>query len=554
MRKLSLILALSLLWAGGCQTLTPQTTEPPGDYRELAQRAESGGDVTPGQLRSAFLASDEFNRRMRDLAPLEQQALQMLDSEPLRLGAVGSAILDSYYGSLTGHYALSRFYGHVGADDEQDRHDQWVARITAAIGDGAEGTETAPYQVVSANEAEVLLRMRRMMPVGSMYYSTEDAPFLVLVAAQHRDGGLENVYFNLTGAYQAIRTEMEAVEGDEQFGPGALIGFLAQQGDSAAQASIGSYLYGQGRYEEAASWFSAATQSGNVLANIMLAQIYQLDAQTLDAGEREDALELALDHYTQAIAHGSTDAMFALGAMYIDGEFGEDNIGTGVALLHQSAEHENTSALLWLGHLYRGGLHVDQDVDRAGALFAKAAELGSPRAQIQYARFLMNEAQDRPFDRQALRWMRDLADDGDPEAMLTLGGLHAKGVGVRRSFRRAVNWYQAAAKAAPDEADIINEVAWTLTVSHLPRLRRPGYALDIMERVMTSDDDARRNPAYLDTWAAAYAANGQFDRALTIQRDAVAAAEETGSEEMIEVLTRHLGLFEQGETITDEIP
>ena len=36
-----------------------------------------------------------------------------MEDEPLRLGAVGSAILDLYYASLAGHQALAKFYGHL---------------------------------------------------------------------------------------------------------------------------------------------------------------------------------------------------------------------------------------------------------------------------------------------------------------------------------------------------------------------------------------------------------------------------------------------------------
>jgi uncharacterized protein len=548
---MALVLAAAI---SGCATVAP-APEPELDYRELAERAQAGEDVSPAQLRAAFLASDEFNARMQELTPLERQAMQMLADEPLRLGAIGGAILDRYYGSLIGHYALHRFYEHLGAIEEQQMHERWSDAITAAIEAAAEGDADSPYEVVSANEAEVFLRMQELRPVGSMYYSSSEVPFMVLVAAQTDKGSLRNIYFDLTGAYLAIKNEMHAAhEHEEPFGPGVLIGYLAQQDDSAAQASIGSYLYSQGRYDEATQWFSAARAAGNVLADIMLAQIYQLEAQGLEGEEQHRALELALEHYTHAISAGSDDAMFALGALYIDGQYGDDNIPSGVALLRQAADFGNSSAMLWLGHLYQDGTHVERDIETAERLFRTAAETGSARAQVQYARFLSTHADERRFDPQARRWLVELADDEYPEAMLMLGNLYAKGVGVRQSYRRSVNWYKSAVRAAPDDAEIINEVAWTLTVSHMPRLRDPRYALEIMERVMSVDDEARQNPAYLDTWAAAHAANGRFDRALELQRDALDVAREAGSDGILDVLEKHFELFEQGETVTDEIP
>jgi uncharacterized protein len=555
MRILRLLPALLLAsFLAGCQSVAP-TPEPLPGYGELASRAQAGDEVAPEDLRAAFLESDEFSTRMQSLTPLERQAMQLLEADPLRLGAVGSAILDHYYGSLIGHYALERFYAHLGAQDEEAIHARWVADITAAIEASADGSGESPYQVVSANEAEVFLLLKALRPVGSMYYSTADVPFMVLVAAQPEVGRMRNIYFDLTGAYHAVKGEMQTAPGhDEPFGPGVLIGFLAQQDDSAAQASIGSYLYSQGRYDEAAQWFTAARAYGNVLADIMLAQIYQLEAQELEGTARDDALELALEHYTRAISVGSDDAMFALGALYMDGQYGEENVATGIALLRQAADLGNASAMIWLGHLYRDGTHVPSDLDRAEELFRSAAETGHSRGILQYARFLVTDRIDRRFDPQARRWLMELADEQNPEAMLVLGNLYAKGIGVRQNYRRSMNWYRTAVQTAPDDPDLVNEVAWTLTVSHLQRLRDPRYALEIMERMMTTDDEARQNPAFLDTWAAAYAANGHFDRAVELQRDALAAAREAGHDEILEVLEKHMRLFEQGETVTDEIP
>ena len=79
-------------------------------------------------------------------------------------------------------------------------------------------------------------------------------------------------------------------------------------------------------------------------------------------------------------------------------------------------------------------------------------------------------------------------------------------------------------KQSPEDVNIVNEVAWTLAVTHLEPLRKPSYALEIMDHAMSADEEARKNPAYLDTWAAAYAANGNFTRAVALQQQAVDAA------------------------------
>ena len=71
---------------------------------------------------------------------------------------------------------------------------------------------------------------------------------------------------------------------------------------------------------------------------------------------------------------------------------------------------------------------------------------------------------------------------------------------------------------------------------------------------MNGDATARQNPAYLDTWAAANAATGDFQRAVTLQQQAVKAAREQEDSEVITVLEAHLDAFQRGQTIIDPVP
>jgi TPR repeat protein len=286
----------------------------------------------------------------------------------------------------------------------------------------------------------------------------------------------------------------------------------------------------------------------------MLARVYQLEARELEGEAHTQAMEFVLEQYLHAIAVGSDEAMFALAGLYLDGAYGEENIASGVALLQQAAELNNPNALMWLGQLSIDGTHVPKDQAAAESYFQRAAATGDTRARLQYARYLLTLDADHPFDPQAYAWVDEEAKAGEPEAMLMLGNLYAKGVGVSQSYRRALTWFKSAVSASPDDANIVNEVAWTLAVTHLEPLRKPAYALEIMDRVMNADETARQNPAYLDTWAAANAANGDFQRAVTLQQQAVDAAREQEDSETVEVLEAHLDAFQKGEIIIDPVP
>ena len=49
------------------------------------------------------------------------------------------------------------------------------------------------------------------------------------------------------------------------------------------------------------------------------------------------------------------------------------------------------------------------------------------------------------------------------------------------------------------EAETINTAAWILAVAERPTLRAPALALRLMDALMTRDEAAAANPAYLDT-------------------------------------------------------
>jgi len=548
MRLTRLAVGLVLVALAACQTQRQIA-----DYATLAQAADAGTEVSVRDLRDAFVASPDFTDRMDKLALLEEQAVQQMVDEPLRLGATGSAILDVYFGSLTGHQALASFYDHLGETEAAAAHRAWIARIRAAIESDATGERDAPYHVLGASEALAYLRERGLAALGSMYHSTDDIPFMMIVNARPGEGRLETFYFDLTAAYEAIARSRGEAEG-EAFSPGTLIGSLAHRDDSAAQASIGAYLIAQSRYVDAANWLRAATRTGNVIANVMLARLYHLEARDLEGREREEAMEYALEQYLHAIALGSDEAMFSLGGLYVEGVYGDDNIPSGLALLRQAADFGNTEAMLWLGHLHADGTRVEQSDDLAADYFARGAEAGDSRARLAYARFSFDRLENRPFDPRITDWLTEEAQADNAEAMILLGNLWARGITVAQNHRKAQRWYRSAVDTAPDDANIVNEVAWTLTVSHFDSLRQPRYALQIMERVMNVDEEARQNPAYLDTWAAAHAANDDFAEAARIQRQAIDAAEAQGDTAVIEVLREHLEAFDHGKVIIDPVP
>ncbi len=534
----------------GCQSA------PPVPYQELADKAANGEHVEVADLRDAFRRDAALPERMERLMELEQQALQLVEDEPLKLGSIGSAILDTYQASITGHYVMSRFYEYVETPEAAAGHLEWLERIRADMATLGDGSREAPYPAMTSVDAQMYAISLTLSPVGAIYQTSDDVPFGLMIQARPESGPIESFHFDLGAVFDAMRMDFSATASDDaEFSPVSVIGYLAKRGDTAAQAAIGAFLASQNRMDDAVDWLRAASRSGNLVASSVLAQLYWRKASSADSPEaRQEALDEVLENYLHAIALGSTDAMYELAVLYLNNHYGEENRASGVTLLTQAAEADHSDAAVFLAHLYYTGDLVDQDLDLARALYVQASELDSGFGRRSYARFLLDRSIDQAPDPRAIGWLEDLAEDGDAEAMLLLGNLHARGVGTSQNFRRAVGWYKDAVKTAPEDASIVNEVAWTLTVSHFEDLKRTLYARDIMDTLMAVNEAARARPEYLDTWAAAHAANGDFDRAIELQQQALAAAEALEFDSVMEILEAHLQSFRDGETITETAP
>lgn len=578
------IACLSVALAAGCVS----TPAPPLPYQALVEAAAAAPpprgssqptaaapSTDPAALNRAFLATEDFDRRLRELTLLEQQALALMD-QPLRLGAVGSAILDLHYASLVGHRALAGFYRHVEHPEQARRHEEWAAAIAARIDASANGTsEETPYRAFSANEANAFVAMRGLERIGAKYHETQAHPFQLWIQARPKAGAVNNLFFDLGELYNALQA---SVRGDPDtvlpvggapatcrtldlcgnFNSWAFIHLLAVRGDdSAAQTFVGWKVAGLdggravGRQGDAAPWLQRAARAGNALASVTLADLHLWRANRSPEDARPLWLARAEGELERGIDLGSDGAMVTLGSLYAAGVYGAEKLSRGEELIGQAAALDNTAALLALARRHAYGGEDVRDAALAERYFLRAAERDED-AKVQYARYLLFE--DRAFNDRAWGWLRDMADAKNADAMVLIGYLYAKGLHVNQRLRRAKSWLKNAVKAAPDDAQVVNEVAWTLTVSPLAGLRDARYALRIMERVMRDEDNiARRVPAYLDTWAAAYAANGDFERAIALQEEAIEQALRGNTEEL-DVLQEHLETLRAGKLISEDVP
>ena len=514
------------------------------------------------------------------VSELESQALLYLDQEPLKLGSIGSAILEKDPSNLIGRLALSKFYSSLGTIETGTDFTESYEESLKVISESGNGSPEKPWIVSSNQAAELFLKDTGISRVGGVYQSNLQQKLgLMIIGLESEDTQPKEYYFDLSHLLNSANAYLSTDKTQDSDNPWPLLRLLSESRDSAAQAAIGAYLVKQKNYKAAINWLTASAQQDNLFAHTLLARIFwsqfsgieqmlrsDKDQSTLTAENREslhsqlnDLKTKSQSHHRQAISLGSVESMYTLGRLLFEGKFGPGKVIEGQELLEQSGKLGNAESFLFLAHHYRFGSIVQLDISRSTTFFSEAAKLRNPEAIVAFARFLMSPAGEGFREEEKfgiVKLLEELVAEKDPEAMVVLGNLSAAGVQTDQSFRQAISWYRKAVKAASNNIDeasdeIINEVAWILATTTKKSLKRARYALRIIDKRMRDSSLAREKPEFLDTWAAALAANGQFEKAIEIQNRAISKATEQDRDDVLQILETHLKSFKLNQPITE---
>jgi tetratricopeptide (TPR) repeat protein len=105
----------------------------------------------------------------------------------------------------------------------------------------------------------------------------------------------------------------------------------------------------------------------------------------------------------------------------------------------------------------------------------------------------------------------------------------------------AIFHYEEALRLRPDHLTVANNLAWLLATGHEAHHRDPRAAILLAERAVRSTE--RRDPAVLDTLAAAYAADGRFGAATRTLRHAIEISRSRGDTELTAELEQRLARY-----------
>ena len=522
----------------GCASLSPSDLELPAQMDDF--------DIVQ-QRQDEFLALPDALSRLKDMRTYSEEVAVLFSTESLRLGPLGSALIAKHDASLVGHLVLRNFYKPLN-DDAAAKHAAWVERIKNYATYGRSGSLARPFRALTIEDAHAFVHERGDSVIGSMYGENEEYPLVAYVLARRASGEIEKIYFEIR-SYERWR-ELTADPSNAQ--PVDVIRELAQLQDNSAQVAYGIYLLENAdsnpREEDqiiatGRNWLRTASNAPNALPPYFLANS--------EVARRKGGIDWdrVKSRYERAIQLGYTDAHVSLGRLYLQGIYGAPERREGLELLESAAEKNNVDAASTLGALL-----LRQAPDDAIAYLRQAAELGNHRHRLAYVRVVVHPPHERQLSSTAFDWIAQLAHDKNQDAMVLLATIHAKGLfNEKVSIRQARRWYRRSVEVEPTDGQNVNEVAWVLATTHLKRLRNPTLAIKYMDTLMSNNAQARTSAAFIDTWAAAYAAAGDFRRAIELQEEAVAIAEETQSEDK-DVLELHLQNYRDQKALTEKVP
>lgn len=221
-------------------------------------------------------------------------------------------------------------------------------------------------------------------------------------------------------------------------------------------------------------------------------------------------------------AYAKAQSAYSLGSMYASGDGVAQNLTEAANWYRQAAEQGHAESQCRLGSMYASGQGVPRQTAEAVQWYTKAAVLGHTEAQYSLGR-MYAEGEGVPKDmRQAVFLCLRAADGGHADAQEALGRWYAAGDGLERSPALAIKWYRKA--AAQGNLAAVRQIAWILaTCGNSESLDGPS-AVTFAEKgvALTS----RQDPGMLDVLAAAYAERGDFDKAISAEKDAIALVDD----------------------------
>jgi len=254
---------------------------------------------------------------------------------------------------------------------------------------------------------------------------------------------------------------------------------------------------------------------------------------------KEGKFDEARSHYKQAlrIRPEIFQAHTGLGLIFLK----QGKIDEAIACFEEALRLKPDYALC-LNNL--GALLADQGkIDEAVRYFEKTIQ-SNPDYPMSYYNMAQVKIRQKEYD-QAVKYLESaLQRKPDwPEVCSELGEAYYFSFG---NVNQAVRYWRRALELNPVDIKSLNNLAWVLATTQDTKLRNPADAVKYAERMIELVGPYQQ-PAFLDTLAAAYAAAGDFSKAVKTAEEAIKLLEAAGKKDAAEKMLGRLELYKSGQ-------
>ena len=249
--------------------------------------------------------------------------------------------------------------------------------------------------------------------------------------------------------------------------------------------------------------------------------------------------------------------LFGLALLYST-KFPQDPVAA-MDWLRKSANHANTRAMYLLGAIHGDGITngeeiIKKDIEAAAFWLENAAKAGEMYAYTHLASLFIIQNRSAADIHSARQNLMLAADAEQPDAYLGMAMCEWYGLGSVRDFALARTWIDLYARTVIPTGT--NEAAWLLATSPDEDFRAPAQALAYINLLDVEAAESARI-MYLDTIAAVYAANGNFNQAVSYQEQAIAGLKKQQQpvyQDNIRGFQERLDFYQSNRTWTETLP
>ena len=160
----------------------------------------------------------------------------------------------------------------------------------------------------------------------------------------------------------------------------------------------------------------------------------------------------ALELYLKAAGHGSAEAAYRAGEMFMQGIGCMQDYQRAREMFELAVTLGDFGGYAMLGDIYFEGLGVEQDLYKAVKMYEKGGSKGDGYSYLQLGLFYGNEEYGTPDYEKAVAYLTESARLGNVEAMYGLGCLYHSGNEIEKDSRKAMKWYFKAAREGDKSA------------------------------------------------------------------------------------------------------